>query len=170
MSRFPKSNLAARLQKIISYRREASGLDREIASRLPLENTPRVRDIGTGTGLQLRAVHDCNSRAILFGLDLSPLAIELAQKVLGDLSVDLRVGSFACTDYQADFFDVITCNASLSYWDEPRVCLDELYRILKPGGQALLFEPHRDIDIQGAFDSIRENMADRGPLLRWGAV
>lgn len=127
-------------------------------------------DIGTGTGLQLRAIHDRQPAAELFGLDLSTPAIEAARIALEDLQVDLRVGNIAKAPFEDDFFDLVTCNASMSYWETPKRCFNEIYRILRPGGDVLLFEPHRDIDIEDALEQIRENMRDKGPLHRWGAV
>ncbi len=170
MSRFSKSTFTAWLQKIVSYRRQESGLYREIAGNLPLEGPVRVLDIGTGTGLQLRAIHDRQPAAELFGLDLSAAAIEAARTALRDLEVDLRVGTIAAAPFEDDFFDVVTCNASMSYWEDLRACFDEIYRILRPGGRALLFEPHQEIDIDAALAKIRENLSDKSPLRRWGAV
>lgn len=170
MERVSDSKFVARLQKIVSYRRQISGLYREIAERLPLGRPARVLDIGTGTGLQLRAIHDRQPGAELFGLDLSAPAIETARIALADLEADLRVGSIAAAPYGEDFFDLVTCNASMSYWEKPRESFNEIFRILVPGGEALLFEPHREIDIDAALEQIRENMSDQNPLRRWGAV
>lgn len=170
MTSFSEGKFAAWLQKIVSYRRQESGLYREIAGRLPLDTPGRALDIGTGTGLQLRAIHDRQPAAELFGLDLSTPAIAAASAALKDLEVDLRVGSIAYAPFGDDFFDLVTCNASMSYWEDPRACFNEIFRILKPGGQAMLFEPHRDIDIDAALAQIRENMRDKGLLRRWGAV
>ena len=170
MSRFSVSKIAAWLQKIVSYRRQESGLYREIAERLPLSSPGRVLDIGTGTGLQLRAIHDRQPGSELFGLDLSAAAINAARIALADMDVDLRVGSIAAAPFEDDSFDIVTCNSSLSYWEDPGSCFNEIYRILKPGGEALLFEPHREIDIDAALVQIRENMKDKSPLRRWGAV
>jgi hypothetical protein len=34
----------------------------------------------------------------------------------------------------------------------------------------MLFEPHKGIDVEEALDQIRQNMADKSWLRRWGAV
>jgi len=170
MSKFSQSKFAAWLQNIVSQRREESGLYAEIAGHLPLEGAERVLDIGTGTGLQLRVIHQLYPSIDLFGIDLSAAAVDAARKAIGDQGADLSVGSIEITTYPDGFFDVVTCNSSMSYWDNPLICFNEIYRILKPGGTVKLFEPHQDIDIEGAMDKIRENLADKSPLHRWGAV
>jgi SAM-dependent methyltransferase len=170
VAQFSESKFAAWLQSIVSHRREDSGLYAEIASHLPLEGAQRVLDIGTGTGLQLRAIHQIHPSIDLFGIDLSAAAMDAAQKALGDLRADLRVGSIERTSYPDGCFDVVTCNSSMSYWENPVSSFNEIYRILRPGGTVKLFEPHQDIDLEGALARIRENMADKSPLRRWGAV
>jgi ubiquinone/menaquinone biosynthesis C-methylase UbiE len=170
VTNFSESKFAAWLQKIVSYRRQESGLYKEIANRLPLDAPGRILDIGTGTGLQLRAIHNRQTGAELYGLDLSAPSIAAARAALKDLVVDLRVGSIADAPYGDGFFDLVTCNSSMSYWEDLRACFNEIYRILKPGGQALLFEPHQNIDLEAALEQIRKNMRDKGPLRRWGAV
>jgi len=170
MPRFTESRFSAWLQRIVSNRRAASGLYREIAEKLPLEKAGRVLDIGTGTGLQLQAIHELRPTVELYGLDLSPAAIKAARKALSGLEPNLRIADIADSSYPDNFFDVVTCNASMSYWDKPLESFNEIYRILRQGGQAVLFEPHQEIDVEVALDSIRENMSEVGPLRRWGAV
>lgn len=170
MPQFSQSRFATRIQLIVSHRREESGLYAEIAGYLPLDGAERVLDIGTGTGLQLREIRQLQPLIELFGIDLSPAAINAANRTIGDFESDLRVGSIETTTYPDDYFNIVTCNSSMSYWDNPLSCFNEIYRILKPGGEVKLFEPHQDIDIEAALDQIRENMADKSPLRRWGAV
>ncbi len=164
------SRLAAWLQQLVARRREESGLYREIAQKLPLAAGARVLDVGTGAGLQLKVIHELQPGAQLFGLDLSELSIQHARANLQDLQADLRVGSIQRTPYDAGFFDVVTCNSSMSYWQNPLVCFDEIYRILKPGGRAVLFEPQSDYDMQQVVATIRANMAQQSWLRREAAV
>jgi SAM-dependent methyltransferase len=170
MTQFSQSRSAAWIQNLVSRRREASGLYAEITGTLPLAGVERVLDIGTGTGLQLRAIHQFYPAVELFGIDLSAAAVHAASRAIAELSPDLRVGSIEKTTYPDNFFDVVTCHSSLSYWDRPLACLNEIYRILKPGGIAKLFEPHREIDLEGALHQIRVNLAGESPLRRWAAV
>ncbi len=160
MSTFSQSKFAARLQRFVSYRRQDAGLYREIAERLPLRKAQRLLDVGTGTGLQLKVIHEMAPHLDLYGLDLSAAAIQAAIKALVGLKVDFRAGSIDAAAYEDNFFDIVTCNASMSYWENPEECFNEIYRILKPGGQVMLFEPHEDIDIEEALNQIRQNMAE----------
>jgi len=169
MAGLAQSRLAAKLQEYVSLRREKVGLYREIAAQLPPLDAGRLLDVGTGTGLQLRAIHAAWPEAELYGLDLSAAAIRLARRHLRDLGVHLRVGSIAQAPYEGDFFDVVTCHSSMSYWDDPVSCFDEIYRILKTGGQAALFEPQKDIDLDEVVATIDRNLAGTSPLRRFVA-
>jgi ubiquinone/menaquinone biosynthesis C-methylase UbiE len=169
MAGFSESRLAAWLQNLVSNRREEAGLYREIAAQLPNLEGGRILDIGTGSGLQLRAFHERFPHTELYGLDLSAHAIKTAAKNLANLKVDLRVGSIAEAPFETDFFNLVSCNASLSYWKEPLECLNEIHRILKPGGSAHLFEPQQDFDLDEVMETIEANLADRSALRRWAA-
>ncbi len=170
MSIFSQSKFAAGLQRIVSFRRQDAGLYREIAERLPLIKAERVLDVGTGTGLQLKVIHEMAPHLALYGLDLSEAAIQVASKALVGLKADLREGSISATTYDDNFFDIVTCNASMSYWENPEDCFNEIYRILKPDGEVMLFEPRKEINLEEALDQIREIMAGKNWLWRWGAV
>jgi len=112
---FSKSRFAAKLQEFVSVRREDSGLYHEVADALPLPDTDRLLDIGTGTGLQLRVLRQLNPDLELYGLDTSAHTIKIAEGYLGSDRVDLMVGSIEATDFEDNFFDLVTCTNSMSY-------------------------------------------------------
>jgi SAM-dependent methyltransferase len=164
MPGFSQSRLAATLQNIVSQRREEVGLYNEIAEKLPLSDIQRLLDVGTGSGMQLKVIKELRPNIELYGLDLSPASIRVAHANLEGMHIDLRVGNIENTPYKNDFFDVVTCNSSMSYWKNPISCFDEIFRILKPGGSAHLFEPQKDIDLDKAIETINRNLADKS---RW---
>lgn len=147
MPGFSQSRFAAKMQEVVSRRRYEVGLYNEIAEKLSLPDTGVVLDVGTGSGLQLKAINDINPNINLYGLDLSAEAIQIAETFLDELDVDLSVGSIEQTKYPDNTFDIVTCNSSMSYWKNLITCYNEIYRILKPGGYAKLFEPQRDFEI-----------------------
>jgi SAM-dependent methyltransferase len=169
MSKFSQSRLAAWLQEKVAEKREEAGLYREIAEQLPLSERGRLLDIGTGAGLQLKVIHELSPGTALYGLDLSNAALRVARRRLAGLDVGLRAGSIEKAPYDEDFFDIVTCNASMSYWQNPVACFDEIHRILKPGGCARLFEPQKDFDLDEALATIDANLADKSRLRRFSA-
>lgn len=170
MSIFSQSRLAAILQDFVSSRREEVGLYTEIAEKLPLIGQQRILDVGTGSGLQLKVIHKMEPTIELCGLDLSNAAIVIAQKNLKGLGIDLRAGTIQSTTYEKNFFDIITCHSSMSNWDDLISCYNEIYRILKPGGRAIFFEPQKDIDIKKVVEIIKDNLANANPIRRFLAV
>jgi ubiquinone/menaquinone biosynthesis C-methylase UbiE len=180
MISFSRSRLAAALQKLVSVRREESGLYDEITQKLSITEGGRLLDVGTGSGHMLKVIYEIYPELELFGLDISEASIDVAQKTLEKIDVDLQVGSIESTTYEDEFFDIVTCNVSMSYWENPRACFDEIFRVLKPGGIATLFEPQKEIDLDEVVQVIKENLADKSWLrkfvasnlnefgLRWG--
>ena len=170
MTSFGQTRIAAGLQEIVARRREESGLYAEVVALLQLPSTGRLLEVGCGSGRQLNIVHQMRPEFALYGLDISGASIRNARRNLADTDVDLREGSIESTTYDDDFFDLVTCLASMSYWSHLVTCFDEIFRILKPGGFAKLVEPQEDIDIDEVVKTIRANLEDKSPLRRFLAV
>jgi ubiquinone/menaquinone biosynthesis C-methylase UbiE len=86
------------------------------------------------------------------------------------LKVDLRVGSIEKTSYDNETFDIVTCASSMSYWEDPVACFNEVYRILKSGGTAIFFEPQQGVDVDEVVKTIRANLADASKVRQFAAV
>jgi ubiquinone/menaquinone biosynthesis C-methylase UbiE len=134
--------------------RQYAEIAAEIAARCPGD---RLLEVGMGPGRVLALLHGLAPNVALHGLDVSDAMVRRCRQRLGPIPADLRVGSIRRTDYPDGAFDLVTCSGSLYLWDEPVACLDEVFRILRPGGLALLFESHRDVDreaVRAALDRV----------------
>lgn len=170
MFTFSQSRLAAYLQELVSLRREEAGLYAEVVALLQLPQSGRLLEVGCGSGRQLKITRRNQTNLELYGLDLSGPAIGHARRNLAGTDVDLRVGSIERTDYDHEYFDLVTCFASMSYWKDLVACFNEIHRILKPGGVARLVEPHRDINMDQVVHTIQTNLADASAWRRFLAV
>ncbi len=118
----------------------------------------RLLDVGTGPGYLLQEIHKLNPEIELYGLDISNSMVEQASRNLADIKVDLQCGNIKATNYKNDYFDLVTCSGSFYLWDNPIDGLEEIYRILKLGGAAYLYETHQDIDKQRLWQKMQENL------------
>lgn len=138
-----------------AFQRSLQEIAAELASRI---NRGRILDIGTGPGRLLVELHQMNPAFELYGLDISAAMVELARSKLSGLGADIRQGGIQHTDYEDNFFDLVTCTGSFYLWDRPQECLEEIFRILKPHQSAYLFETYRDCDRREVRRAIKANL------------
>lgn len=118
-----------------------------------------ILDIGTGPGRLLSEISKKAPQLKLFGLDISKAMIDRARENLAGIpDIDLRVGNINKTDFQDNFFDCIVSTGSFYNWDNPVEGLDEIYRILKPGRTAYIFDTYKDFDKSLFFTRLNENL------------
>jgi ubiquinone/menaquinone biosynthesis C-methylase UbiE len=58
--------------------------------------------------------------------------------------------------FDNDTFDFLLCRAAFKNFSEPKRALEEIYRVLRPGGQALIIDLRRD----AAKESINQAVSD----------
>ena len=98
---------------------------------------PRVLDCGVGTG----ALSSALARVLptpftLDAIDISPRMLERASRGLcdTDLEVTLRQGDVRALPYRDEVFDLAMTAHVLEHLVDPSVALNEMVRVLKPGG------------------------------------
>jgi SAM-dependent methyltransferase len=103
----------------------------------------RLLEVGCGAGLDL--VRFAKGGAITTGVDLSPTAIELARANFeqNGLKGEFYVMNGEALDFDSDSYDVVYAHGVLQYTASPRRMVDELYRVLCPGGVAILMVYNR---------------------------
>jgi ubiquinone/menaquinone biosynthesis C-methylase UbiE len=80
------------------------------------------------------------------GLDISRSFVEMARQNARDagVAVTFEQGNAACMPFASESFDVIVCRAAFKNFAEPVQALDEMHRVLKPGGKALIYDLRPD--------------------------
>jgi ubiquinone/menaquinone biosynthesis C-methylase UbiE len=127
----------------------------------------RLLDIGTGPGRLLAEFNRQIPKLELFGLDISASMLKVAAKNLEHVgNVDLKLRNIVHTDYQDDFFDCMVSSGSFYNWDKPVEGLNEVYRILKPGRKAFIFETCKDHDKSVLKQRLNENLRGYGAVRR----
>jgi len=94
------------------------------------------------------------------GLDISKTFVEIARanSASAGVQVDFREGNASGMPFGDESFDFLLCRAAFKNFSRPTSALGEMYRVLKPGGQALIIDLRRDASnesIAQAVDSMR---------------
>ena len=138
------------------YRKAAQ----RIAERLPAGAS--VLEVAPGPGYFAIELAKLGGRSVT-GLDVSKTFVELATKnaVAAGVSVTFREGNASAMPFDAETFDLIFCRAAFKNFSEPVAAIREMYRVLKPGGTAVIVDLRKD----ARPDAIRA--AVRGMGLSW---
>ncbi|MFE0028401.1 class I SAM-dependent methyltransferase [Amycolatopsis sp. NPDC059021] len=74
------------------------------------------------------------------GLDVAPTFVELANEHAAKerLRVDFRQGDVAAMPLEDESFDFVVCQAAFKNFTRPVDALDEMHRVLRPGGIAVV--------------------------------
>ena len=93
----------------------------------------RALDVGCGTGHHLRALSERGFEVA--GVDGSQEMLDAAR--VENPAADLRMADVAALPFDDASFDLILCVEVLRYLDDPRRCIAEILRVLRPGGVCL---------------------------------
>ncbi len=93
------------------------------------------------------------------GLDISKTFVEIAQQKAREagVEIDFRHGSALQMPFGDNVFDRIACRAAFKNFAEPITALNEMYRVLKPGGKAVIFDLRGDAS-QAEINRYVDNM------------
>ena len=125
-----------------------------------------VLDVGVGTGLELPMF---DRRTRLTGVDLSEPMLRRAQRRVSDKALGnvegLVVMDAARLAFPDAHFDAVVAPYVLTVVPEPHASLDELARVVKPGGEIILV--NHIGSSQGPIAWIESALAKRSAQLGW---
>src|ERR687891_304652 len=123
------------------------------------------RNVGGGTLVGNAARYDAFAHRLLLrslfdgiGEDLDPAMIELARANAaagsdGD-TPSFVVGNVSALSFPDDSFDLVVSTLSMHHWTDPSTALNEVGRVLRPNGRALVW------DLRGGFVPMHRRMPD----------
>jgi ubiquinone/menaquinone biosynthesis C-methylase UbiE len=120
--------------------RPAQDLLLEMAGLRPGES---VLDVACGTGLVSRdALGRVGSEGRVLGTDISEKMVEVAAAAASAAGLGAGCAQFMRMDAEElslenESFDVALCALGLMYMPDPRKALEEMHRVLKPGGRVV---------------------------------
>ena len=97
----------------------------------------RLIDIGCGPGAFLSLVKETFPDIQLNALDLSEEMIHETRERLSNTAI-ATVGDSENMPLKSEQYQVVTCNMSIHHYPHPQDAVNEMFRILKPGGVLLL--------------------------------
>ena len=112
-----------------------------------------VLEVGCGAAVDLARF--ANGGAVCTGVDIAPSAIALARANFDQqgLSADLRVGNGEALPFPDSMFDLVYAHGVVQYTANPQRLVDEVRRVLKPGGQAI-FQVYNRISWLNALSTL----------------
>ena len=129
------------ITKVLSYGQDRRWKERLVDLASPASGTLAL-DLATGTGDIAFLLHDRAARTI--GLDLTLRMIELARakRDLGEAPRFL-VGDMTALPFPSESVDTVTTGYGLRNVPDLTTAIDEIYRVLRRGGQVLSLDFNR---------------------------
>ena len=102
-----------------------------------------VVDVGAGTGFATEAIVRTVAPERVTMLDQSPHQLARARRKRALTGVAKVIGDAEALPFATDSCDRYVSTGSIEYWPDPQRAIAEAYRVLRPGGVALLAGPLR---------------------------
>lgn len=107
-----------------------------------------IVDIGCGPGYLIKLIAKFYSDLNIIGIDVAEAILQAARDNLDLESLGGRVkfqqGDIQKLPLEDNTVDFVVSTLSLHHWAEPSQAIIEIQRVLKPGGQFLIFDLRRD--------------------------
>ena len=136
---WPASVLYNWLSSASVFQRHYELVARDISSYCP---QGRLLDIGTGPGWLLLKLHQQCPAMRLTGLDASPGMVATARKNMARAGlsdvIEITQGNASHMPFADACFDIVVSTGSIHHWKHPTGGLNDVYRVLKSGGYALM--------------------------------
>ena len=121
---------------------------RQVAEKIAAHlKSGTILDLGTGPGYLPIEIVKKSSQIQITGIDLSRKLIQMARANASTAGLadrlNFQLGNAAALDFEDSSFDMVISTGMLHSIKEPVKVLQEIYRVLKAGREAWIFDPAR---------------------------
>jgi len=91
------------------------------------------------------------------GLDVSRSFVRIATEHArqAGVAIDFRHGDVTRMPFPAASFDFVVCQAAFKNFPDPVAALDEMHRVLRPGGRASIIDLRKDAPLDAIEQEVR---------------
>ncbi|MGE0820587.1 MAG: methyltransferase domain-containing protein [Candidatus Binatia bacterium] len=108
-----------------------------VADAAQIQPGQRILDVACGTGVVARTLAErVGPSGSVVGLDINDGMLAVAQRKAPHL--EWRPGSVEQLPFEANSFDAVTCQFALMFFDNRRKAIEEMMRVLRPGGHLVV--------------------------------
>jgi ubiquinone/menaquinone biosynthesis C-methylase UbiE len=136
--------------------RSHSGLTDWGLKHVQIEKSFTILDVGCGGGRTIQKLAALSTNGMIYGIDYakgSVAASRAKNKQLIKLGrVEIKLGSVSQLPFAEDKFDLVTAVETQYYWPDPVKDMQEILRVLKPGGTLIVIaESYK----KGAYNNLQ---------------
>ena len=117
-----------------------------------------VLDAGCGTAYGTRLLAEAGACEVT-GVDIAGPVLEIVAPTMPD-NVTLREGDLRALRDEDDTYELVVCFEVIEHFEDPLSVLDELVRVLVPGGVLLVSSPNRGVYQEGNPHHLHEFTPD----------
>lgn len=119
-------------------------------NNLDVRENHKVLEIGFGNGKYFATLNSMAQNLSIYGIEHSPDMVKNAKskfkKLISSNVITVDVGSSDKLPFENDYFDSIYCINVIYFWENPAQHLQEIKRVLKPGGTFCIgFRPKQNL-------------------------
>jgi ubiquinone/menaquinone biosynthesis C-methylase UbiE len=130
-----------------------------LADRLAkaIRSGSRILEVAPGPGYLAIELAKRGQYAIT-GLDISKTFVEIATANArrASVNIEFQQGNASAMPFADDTFDVILCRAAFKNFSHPHEAMNEMHRVLKPQGYALIIDLRKDASMEDINTYIKD--------------